>query len=58
MFTEEEDADKNGRIAVLIRIVQHHCVSKMVCFDVSYGYVGRYVTVPQQQFSTIEVKIK
>ena len=50
MFAEEEDADENGRIAVVLRIVQHHCVTKTVCFEVFYGYVGRYVTVPQQQF--------
>ena len=42
MFTEEEDADENGRIAVLLMIAQNHCVTKMVCLDVSYGYICRY----------------
>ena len=42
VFTEEEDADENGRIAVLLMIAQNHCVTKMVCLDVSYGYVGSY----------------
>ena len=42
VFTEEQDADENGRIAVILRIIQHHCVTKMVCFDVSYGYVYVY----------------
>ena len=42
VFTEEEDADENGRIAVILRIIQHHCVTKMICFDVSYGYVCSY----------------
>jgi len=40
--TEEEDADENGRIAAILRIVQHHCLTKMVCFDVSYGYIYSY----------------
>ena len=42
VFTEEEDADENGRIAVILRIVQHHCVTKIIGFDVIYGYICRY----------------
>ena len=37
MFTEEEDAYENGWIAVIHRIIQHHCVTKMIGFDVIYG---------------------
>ena len=42
VFTEEDDADKNGWIAVILRIVQHHCVTKIIGFDVIYGYICRY----------------
>ena len=42
VFTEEEDADENGRSAVILRIVQHHCVTKIIGFDVIYGYICRY----------------
>ena len=42
VFTEEEDADENGRIAVILRIIQHHCVTKIIGFDVIYGYVCSY----------------
>ena len=42
VFTEEEDADGNGWTAVIIRIIQHHCVTKIIGFDVSYGYICRY----------------
>ena len=40
-FTEEEDADENGWIAVILRIVQRHCVTK-IGFDVIYGYICSY----------------
>ena len=39
VFTEEADADENGWTAVILRIIQHHCVTKIIGFDVSYGYV-------------------
>ena len=42
VFTEEEDADGNGWTAVIIRIIQHHCVTKIIGFDVSYGYMCSY----------------
>ena len=42
VFTEEEDADENGRIAVILRIIQHHCVTKILGLDVIYGYVCSY----------------
>ena len=42
VFAEEEDADENGRIAAILRIIQHHCVTKIIGFDVSYGYVCSY----------------
>ena len=41
VFTEEDDADKNGWIAVILRIVQRHCVTK-IGFDVIYGYICSY----------------
>ena len=41
VFTEEEDADENGWIAVILWVVQHHCVTK-IGFDVSYGYICSY----------------
>ena len=40
-FTEEEDADENGWIAVILRIVQRHCVTK-IGFDMIYGYICSY----------------
>ena len=42
VFTEEEDADENGWIAVILWIIHHHCVTKIIGFDVSYGYVCSY----------------
>ena len=39
---EEEDADENSWIAVILRIVQHHCVAKIIGVDMSYGYVYSY----------------
>ena len=41
LFTEEA-ADENGWIAVILRIIQHHCVAKIIGFDVIYGYICRY----------------
>ena len=41
VFTEEEDADENGWIAVILRIVQRHCVTK-IGFGVIYGYICSY----------------
>ena len=41
LFTEEA-ADENGWIAVILRIIQHHCVTKIIGFDVIYGYICRY----------------
>ena len=58
VFTEEEDADENGRIAVILRIVQHHCVTKIIGFDVIMVTSAATVTAPQQQYSTSEVKNK
>ena len=42
VFTEEEDADENVWIAVILRIVQHHCVTKIIGFDMIYGYICSY----------------
>ena len=42
MFTEEEDTDENGWTAVILRIIQYHCVTKIIGFDVIYGYICRY----------------
>ena len=33
---------KTAGLLVILRIVQHHCVTKMICSDVSYGYVCSY----------------
>ena len=42
VFTEEEDVDENGWIAIILRIVQHHCVTKIIGFDMIYGYICSY----------------
>ena len=42
VFTEEEDADENGWTTVILRCIQHHCVTKIIGFDVSYGYMCSY----------------
>ena len=41
VFTEE-DVNENGSIAVILRIIQHHCVTKIIDFDVIYGDICSY----------------
>ena len=41
LFTEEA-ADENGWLAVILWIIRHHCVTKIIGFDVSYGYMCSY----------------
>ena len=38
VFTEGEDANEIAWIADILRIVQHHCVTKIIHFDMIYGY--------------------